>query len=129
MGWRYARIRATHSDLLPKGAGRSAFAAPVSAYAARACPLCRAVPRRGIWWLPSYSAERGGHAHMVSEHLNRHLTQPQREQFVRLLQAAADDAGLPTDPEFRSAFAAYLEWGSRIAVLNSEPGAKPADPS
>ncbi len=43
--------------------------------------------------------------HMVSEHLNRHLTQPQREQFVRLLQSAADDAGLPTDPEFRSAFA------------------------
>ncbi len=77
----------------------------------------------------SYSAERGGHAGMVSEHLNRHLTQPQREQFVRLLQSAADDAGLPTDPEFRSAFVAYLEWGSRIAVMNSQPGAKPSDPA
>jgi hemoglobin len=77
----------------------------------------------------SYSEQRGGHAHMVSEHLNRHLSEPQRAQFVRLLQSAADDAGLPTDPEFRSAFAAYLEWGSRIAVMNSKSGAKPSDPS
>lgn len=77
----------------------------------------------------SYSAERGGHAHMVSEHLNQHLSEPQRAQFVRLLQAAADDTGLPADPEFRAAFVAYLEWGSRIAVMNSQPGAKPSAPS
>ena len=30
---------------------------------------------------------------------------------------------MPDDPEFRSALVAYLEWGSRLAVLNSQPGA------
>ena len=29
------------------------------------------------------------------------------------------------DPEFRSAFAAYIEWGTRIALANSQPGATP----
>ena len=32
---------------------------------------------------------------------------------------------LPTDPEWRAAFVAYLEWGSRIALENSQPGAHP----
>jgi len=27
--------------------------------------------------------------------------------------------GLPSDPEFRSAFGRYLEWGTRLAVINS----------
>ncbi len=36
---------------------------------------------------------------------------------------AADDAGLPDDPEFRSALLAYVEWGSRLALQNSRPGA------
>ncbi|SFW65114.1 hemoglobin [Chitinophaga sancti] len=26
----------------------------------------------------------------------------------------------PDDPEFRSAFVAYIEWGTRIAVINSQ---------
>jgi hemoglobin len=70
-----------------------------------------------------YSKERGGHPHMISRHLNRHLTQLQRAQWVRVLLDAADEVGLPADPEFRSALVAYLEWGSRLAVLNSQPGA------
>jgi hemoglobin len=32
--------------------------------------------------------------------------------------------GLPDDPEFRSALVGYLEWGSRLAVINSQPGAQ-----
>jgi len=31
--------------------------------------------------------------------------------------------GLPADPEFRAAFAGYLEWGTRLALQNSQPGA------
>lgn len=27
--------------------------------------------------------------------------------------------GLKSDPEFRSAFVGYIEWGTRIAVINS----------
>jgi hemoglobin len=43
------------------------------------------------------------------------------------MSLAADDAGLPADPEFRSALVAYLEWGTRLALGNSQPGAKPAE--
>lgn len=39
------------------------------------------------------------------------------------MSLAADDADLPDDPEFRSALLAYLEWGTRLAFLNSQPGA------
>ena len=73
----------------------------------------------------TYSTERGGHPNMVSHHLERHLTQTQRTQWVRLLLETADEVGLPDDPEFRSAFVAYLEWGSRLAVINSQPGTTP----
>ncbi|MHB8576706.1 MAG: group II truncated hemoglobin [Dehalococcoidia bacterium] len=72
---------------------------------------------------PLYTEERGGHPAMVREHFNRSLTEPQRRRFFELLCDSADEAGLPADPEFRSAFVAYLEWGTRLAVLNSQPGA------
>ncbi len=71
----------------------------------------------------AYSAERGGHPHMIRQHLDRHLTEAQRRAWVNLLLDTADEVGLPADPEFRSALVAYLEWGSRLAVINSQPGA------
>ena len=74
---------------------------------------------------PTYSAEHGGHAAMLAHHLARRLTPAQRARWVQLLCESADDVGLPDDPEFRSAFVAYLEWGSRLAVLNSQDGAAP----
>ncbi|RYX93882.1 MAG: globin [Comamonadaceae bacterium] len=74
-----------------------------------------------------YSAAHGGHPHMVRQHLNRHLTQEQRRAWVTLLLDTADEMQMPDDPEFRSALVGYLEWGSRLAVLNSQPGAM-ADP-
>ncbi|MEP6722794.1 MAG: group II truncated hemoglobin [Variovorax sp.] len=70
-----------------------------------------------------YSAQHGGHPHMIRQHLNRHLDQAQRREWVALLLDTADELQLPDDPEFRSALVGYLEWGSRLAVLNSEPGA------
>lgn len=36
-------------------------------------------------------------------------------------------AGLPNDAEFRSAFGAYIEWGYRLAVENSQSGARPPE--
>lgn len=38
---------------------------------------------------------------------------------MALLLECADAAGLPDDPEFRSAFVGYVEWGTRLALLNS----------
>lgn len=70
-----------------------------------------------------YSSERGGHPHMVRKHLGRQLTEQQRRRWMELLLDCADEVGVPTDPEFRSALVAYIEWGSRLAVINSQPGA------
>ena len=71
-----------------------------------------------------YSSERGGHPEMIRHHLGRVLTEPQRRRWAQLLADCADEVGLPSDPEFRSAFVAYIEWGSRLAVVNSQPGAQ-----
>jgi hemoglobin len=71
-----------------------------------------------------YSARYGGHPHMIRQHLNRHLSQTQRREWVALLLDTADELGLPDDPEFRSALVGYLEWGSRLAVINSQEGAE-----
>ncbi|MES2037481.1 MAG: group II truncated hemoglobin [Pseudomonadota bacterium] len=71
----------------------------------------------------AYSEQYGGHPHMVKQHLNRHLTQEQRRRWVGLLLETADELGMPDDPEFRSALVGYLEWGSRLAVINSQAGA------
>ena len=38
---------------------------------------------------------------------------------MQLLLESADEVGLADDPEFRSAFVGYLEWGSRLAIINS----------
>ncbi|MGH8081534.1 MAG: group II truncated hemoglobin, partial [Lysobacter sp.] len=71
-----------------------------------------------------YSRQHGGHPNMIRHHLNRHLTQEQRRRWVGLLLQTADELAMPDDPEFRSALVAYLEWGSRLAVINSQDGAQ-----
>jgi truncated hemoglobin YjbI len=91
-------------------------------------------PRRVAEWLGEvfggpkrYSDTRGGYPHMVHQHLGKGLTEEQRARWVQLLVRSADDAGLPRDPEFRAAFTGYLEWGSRLALENSQPGARPPE--
>jgi hemoglobin len=81
------------------------------------------------WWAevfggPAlYSEELGGYERMLSKHLNLSITEHQRARFTSLMRVAADDAAMPDDPEFRSALVAYLEWGTRIALGNSQVGA------
>ena len=69
-----------------------------------------------------YSEKHGGHREMVAHHLERHLTEEQRRRWIDLLVDSADKIGLPDDPEFRSAFMAYFEWGTRLAKMNSALG-------
>ena len=71
-----------------------------------------------------YSAQRGGHAHMIRQHVERHLDEAKRQRWIALLLETADEIGIAADPEFRSAFVAYIEWGTRIAVINSQAGAQ-----
>jgi hemoglobin len=70
-----------------------------------------------------YSEHLGGYERMISKHLGLGITPEQRFRFATLMSHAADDAGMPDDPEFRSALVAYLEWGTRIALGNSQEGA------
>lgn len=70
-----------------------------------------------------YSDEHGGHPEMIRHHLNRHLTEVQRRAWINLLLDTYTDLYLPADPEFASALVGYLEWGTRLAVSNSQPGA------
>jgi hemoglobin len=72
-----------------------------------------------------YSEAGGSHAGMIGHHLGRHLTEAQRRRWLALMLETADEVGLPDDPEFRSAFVGYLEWGTRLAVLNSADGVSP----
>ena len=71
----------------------------------------------------TYSEHHGGHANMIHRHVGKAITEAQRARWMQLLLVCADELGLPADPEFRSAFVAYLDWGTRLAVLNSAPGA------
>jgi truncated hemoglobin YjbI/dihydrofolate reductase len=89
-------------------------------------------PERVAAWLgetfggpKAYTEGYGGYERMVSRHLGKALREQQRARWVQLLCRAADDAKLPADPEWRAAFVSYLEWGSRIALENSQPGAHP----
>jgi hemoglobin len=82
------------------------------------------------WWVevmggPAvYTEQRGGYEHMLARHHNLAISAEQRLTFVTLLSRAADDAGLPSDPEFRAAIIGYAEWGTRLAQRNSQPDAK-----
>jgi CDGSH-type Zn-finger protein/truncated hemoglobin YjbI/ferredoxin len=89
-------------------------------------------PERVAAWLgqvfggpPAYSERYGEYDRMISQHLDKGITLDQRSRWVTLLSRSADEVGLPADAEFRAAFTAYLEWGSRIAVENSKPGVHP----
>jgi hemoglobin len=76
----------------------------------------------------AYTAMGGGHSEMIGHHLGRHLTDAQRKRWVGLMLDTVDQVGLPDDPEFRAALVGYLEWGTRLAVINSAPGvAAPTD--
>jgi hemoglobin len=67
-----------------------------------------------------YSEGDGGsHARMIGKHIGKMLTEPMRQRWLQLLLQTADEVGLKSDPEFRSALVGYLEWGTRLAVINS----------
>jgi hemoglobin len=100
--------------------------APVFAHMDRAHPAHVADWLIEVFGGPTrYTDEHGGYPHMLSKHLDLGITPEQRRRWVGLMSEVADEVGLPDDPEFRSAFVAYLEWGTRIALVNSQPGATP----
>lgn len=83
------------------------------------------------WWTEvlggptEYTDRLGGYEAMLAHHRGLGITPEQRLRFATTMSRAADDAGLPADPEFRAALIGYLEWGTRLAMANSQPGASP----
>jgi hemoglobin len=89
-------------------------------------------PDRVALWLgevfggpAAYTELRGGYPAMVLAHVNRDISEAQRERWVELLYSSLDEAGLPGDERFRRTFEAYVEWGTRIARRNSQIGFTP----
>jgi hemoglobin len=78
------------------------------------------------WWSEvfggpaDYTRSLGGYESMLAHHRGLNITPDQRFRFASLMSLAADDAALPDDPEFRAALVSYLEWGTRLAMHNSQ---------
>jgi hemoglobin len=85
------------------------------------------------WWVEvmggpaAYSEGLGGYEAMLAHHRGLGIDADQRLRFVTLLSRAADLAELPADPEFRAAIMGYAEWGSRLAMHNSDAAAEVAE--
>ena len=59
---------------------------------------------------PRYSESCGDHSAVLRMHAGNGDITDLGRRFVECFVAAADDAGLPGDPEFRAALRAYMEW-------------------
>ena len=66
-----------------------------------------------------YTQEFGGFSTIIDAHRDLAINESQRERFVELYMAAADKAGLPDDPRFRATLRSHVEFGSQVAVQNS----------
>jgi len=66
-----------------------------------------------------YTKELGGFPTIISVHRARHITPEQRQRFVDLFMAAVDQTGLGTDTQLRKAIGSCIEFGSHIAMVNS----------
>ena len=80
-----------------------------------------------------FTREMGGFEHLIAVHRGLKITEEQRQRFVELYLSAADTAGLPADPPFRQALREHVEFGSKVAMQNSnaetEESAAPASRS
>jgi hemoglobin len=60
-----------------------------------------------------------GFAHLIEVHRGLAITEEQRSRFVDLYLAALDAARMPRDEPFRDAVRSHLEFGSKVAMQNS----------
>ena len=74
------------------------------------------VARLGAYWAevfggpPRFSEVAEGQSAMLFLHANTEAEADMGRRFVDCFVHAADDAGLPEDPELRTALRAYMEW-------------------
>jgi hemoglobin len=60
-----------------------------------------------------------GFQHLIDVHRGLHITEAQRRRFIELYMAALDAAGMPDDEPFRTAVHEHLEFGTQVAMQNS----------
>ena len=60
-----------------------------------------------------------GFGHLIAVHRGLHITEEQRQRFVHLYLAALDAAGMPDDAAYREAVRSHVEFGSQVAMQNS----------
>ncbi|MFI6786697.1 group II truncated hemoglobin [Nonomuraea sp. NPDC050383] len=66
-----------------------------------------------------FTREMGGFPTLIEAHRGLRIREEQRQRFVDLFMAAADDAGLPDDAPFRQALREHVEFGTQVAYQNS----------
>ena len=88
------------------------------------------VARLGAYWAEVLGGPRrfteaaGGHTAMLALHAGQGAEEELGRRFVACFVQAADDAGLPDDPEFRAALRAYMEWAVDEVQSYSPPGSE-----
>ncbi|MDQ1718167.1 MAG: hemoglobin [Pseudonocardiales bacterium] len=74
------------------------------------------VERLAAYWAevmggpPRFSVSCGNHSEMLQMHAGNGDMSDLGRRFVDCFVLAADDAGLPNNPEFRAALRAYMRW-------------------
>jgi hemoglobin len=61
-----------------------------------------------------------GFAHLIDVHRHLHITEEHRERFVQLYLAALEASDLPANDALREAVRAHVEFGSKVAMQNSQ---------
>jgi hemoglobin len=92
------------------------------------------VERLAAYWAevmggpPAYSDGCGDHSFVLQLHAGNGDMTDLGQRFVACFVAAADDAGLPDDPEFRAALRAYMTWAvDEILVFGPPDATVPGD--
>lgn len=74
-----------------------------------------------------YTERLGGHHALLAHHAGLTITEEQRARWAELMVATARKE-LPADALLQQRFGEYIEWGTRIALAVSQPGAELGDP-
>jgi hemoglobin len=77
---------------------------------------------------PSYSRGCGDHSEVLRMHSGNGDMSDLGRRFVDCFVRAADDAGLPADPDFRAALRDYMQWAVDEVLLYPDSDTRvPAD--
>jgi hemoglobin len=68
---------------------------------------------------PDRFSREVGFSHLIDVHRGLHITEDQRQRSVEFYRAALDITAMPSDPDFRKAVLEHVEFGSRVAMQNS----------